>query len=694
MASEDNAQDELDTRLKEEGDHSAVQGASDQNPAAESQTGSNEDTEMETLRRAAGGDLSRFTDAQIEALKRFAFSPRPGSDNRGDESVPDPLSFLRSVRKGVEEDKAAERRQKKKQKAKQGSDNEEEKDGGEKKSESDGECSQTEEDEQTTMGPQPKAGPNPDDNDLLVTQDDLDEANLMTGNIAAIDAFSLMWKDALPPPLMGPPSRSAEQPVNVWMRVIEEGTAMKKMIKVVKRAPLSPEEQKKNEAIKRLDEKLVRTSVTGEPIIDAKVLHRVYGTLVAKWYPRTIKDFDPVPAPPLPEGVDINDPEFNPTRYAACYMGTNPEGTIFIDSPHEEVDYMLGHAQAARGLEVAIATMCVGETVLVRTTTGSCYSSARRPADVPPDAVLEFLFTLVRVEKEKNLHEMTFEEKMDFVAQRREIAKKLFAQGRPRSAARQYDKALTVLDDEEVVKKVHLDRLKEVAVLLVNQALCANKYGDYVTAIELASKVIDGMSDARNVKARYQRAMAYKARQDWDNAARDLRIIIDVLEQELQRLPTAADGEKQVPPAESKEYKADDDSTEDLAKLRTQKEALLKRTRAELKIVESRIAAELKQSATAFKSANLAKKAEVSLFNQDGGLYADRPVIPLEQQLKEQRRKVVGSEESKGTFWEGVSTLAQFAGHVIWNGVKRMTGNCLRRTKSWWSKDAGKTKSQ
>lgn len=135
---------------------------------------------------------------------------------------------------------------------------------------------------------------------------------------------------------------------------------------------------------------------------------------------------------------------------------------------------LLSSAQVPKGVEMAVCQMSVGEHCLLRCYSDYSFSQTRRPPSVPADATLFFELRVLRYEKEKNLHEMTLDDKYAYCDQRRALGKELFATGRkPRSAARQYEKALSVLDsiqEFDVAVKTR-ERKRSMQVLFwVNQA--------------------------------------------------------------------------------------------------------------------------------------------------------------------------------------------------------------------------------
>jgi hypothetical protein len=109
-------------------------------------------------------------------------------------------------------------------------------------------------------------------------------------------------------------------------------------------------------------------------------------------------------------------------------------GALFIDSDVVgEVGFILGRAEQAKGVEMAVCAMRCGERAELTMTAKYGYSRTRRPADVPEAATLVIDVTVVRFEKENNLHQMSVDDKFAFVEQRRVIGRALFA-GPPATA--------------------------------------------------------------------------------------------------------------------------------------------------------------------------------------------------------------------------------------------------------------------
>lgn len=210
---------------------------------------------------------------------------------------------------------------------------------------------------------------------------------------------------------------------------------------------------------------------------------------------------------------------------------------LFTDTGIDEVNFVLGHAVQARGLEVALSAIGEGEKARVICSPKYGYSRVRTPSALVgcPPAVLEFILTVERTENTKNLHEMTLPEKLQYLNSRRNLGKELVQAGKFASAFIQYEKAISVLDDPEVIK-VNALRRKVSIMFLQNQAICQFRQGKYAEASALATRVLEDLHDSRNAKALYTRGYSRKAKEELEFAKKDFENLSSLLDNELVRL--------------------------------------------------------------------------------------------------------------------------------------------------------------
>jgi len=195
------------------------------------------------------------------------------------------------------------------------------------------------------------------------------------------------------------------------------------------------------------------------------------------------------------------------------------DGTVCLDYSFEELDFTLGQATVPKGLEMAVCQMRAQQRALVRCGPSYGFSATRRPKHVPADACLFFVVRVLRWEKEKNLHQMDWADKLEYCAKRREWGRELFAAGKLETAVRQYDKALTVLDsvrNHEVDAATVAEKHDLMTTFLVNQAQCHMRSKEFALVLAVTSKAL--VLNPKHGKALFRRAEAHKAREEWADA--------------------------------------------------------------------------------------------------------------------------------------------------------------------------------
>lgn len=183
-----------------------------------------------------------------------------------------------------------------------------------------------------------------------------------------------------------------------------------------------------------------------EPRQRVEPLSRVGFSLTARYYP-PYTSADTLAPPPLSADA----------------------ATEFVSSGADEVDIMLGHAQSARGLEVALSALHVGDSALIRCSPSYGFPATKKPEEVPPAAPLEFAVTVGRCEKEPNAHELDPRGRLTWAESRRAVGQTLFQQGKFQAALRQYQRALTVLENQDLRARHPAEHKRLASLFLVNQ---------------------------------------------------------------------------------------------------------------------------------------------------------------------------------------------------------------------------------
>lgn len=93
-----------------------------------------------------------------------------------------------------------------------------------------------------------------------------------------------------------------------------------------------------------------------------------------------------------------------------CYVNIQAKtesGFVFIDEMVEEYSFVLGRANEAKGLELAVARMNLGERSMIYCQPEYGYMSSKRPQNISKDDVLIFDVCLLRTEKDSPYWEMS-----------------------------------------------------------------------------------------------------------------------------------------------------------------------------------------------------------------------------------------------------------------------------------------------
>jgi hypothetical protein len=314
---------------------------------------------------------------------------------------------------------------------------------------------------------------------------------------------------------------------------------------------------------------------------------------------------------------------------------------------------------------MAVIGMKAGEVARVRCAGKAYgYSSTKRPTSVPPDAVLEFWVKLAWFEVEKNLHEMSREDKLDYIDARREHGKRMFKEGRYASALRQYARAMTVLDDQNFCRECSLEKKELLPTFLLNQAACKNKQKDYPGVISVVGTLLGGSGegggqgamvacgavcdDSQRRKGLFLRALAHRCRGDWEEAEADLLECRKLVSAALQSASSGSSSSSSSSPSASSTSSSSSSAAAAAASISLAESKLsesraaaadeagstpeslrqtLARVDAELSVVRVRAAQERKKQFD--KMAGFLEKG-----GADGALYADKPIKGVDKEAE------------------------------------------------------------
>lgn len=140
---------------------------------------------------------------------------------------------------------------------------------------------------------------------------------------------------------------------------------------------------------------------------------------------------------------------------------------------------------------------------------------------------MEFQIELMSLEKpeeyERELWQMTDDEKTVSLPQLREDGNKLYREGKTEEASQVYGKALTMLEQLQLKEKPGDEEWNELESLrlplLSNFSQCRLTLKDYYPVINYTNQILD--KDPKNVKAWFRRGKAHAAVWDFEKARKD-----------------------------------------------------------------------------------------------------------------------------------------------------------------------------
>lgn len=230
-------------------------------------------------------------------------------------------------------------------------------------------------------------------------------------------------------------------------------------------------------------------------------------------------------------------------RITISIVGKLEDGTTFIDSGSDERDLILGQASQAKGVEIGLSTMRVGEHARLYMSSDYGWHNQNNKPELLRNNELNnvdmyYDIKVIRVEHEKNIFKMTLNEKLDYIEQRRILGKTLYEQHKYDSALRQYDRGLQVINqgldknskfnknnnDQQIFTEQQQQTVDNTEIMFyVNQSQCYYKLQRFTDCLEVLNKVLK--IQPNHVKALYRRSQVHKHRDDIELMLVDLHKI-------------------------------------------------------------------------------------------------------------------------------------------------------------------------
>jgi peptidylprolyl isomerase len=205
---------------------------------------------------------------------------------------------------------------------------------------------------------------------------------------------------------------------------------------------------------------------------------------------------------PPPDGYEVT----------AHYTGTlASDGTKFDSSVDrgQPFKFTIGRGQVIRGWDEGFASMKVGEKAILTVRSDYGYGEAGSPPKIPGNATLNFEVELLGFkEKEKQMWEMSPEERIEKAKKLKTEGTSLFMEKRFDEAARLYEEAAKYVFDDEDGEYVPDDDKELYASCYSNAAMCHLKTSNWAEAVRSSTTVLGIEGYEKNVKALYRRGLA------------------------------------------------------------------------------------------------------------------------------------------------------------------------------------------
>ena len=207
-----------------------------------------------------------------------------------------------------------------------------------------------------------------------------------------------------------------------------------------------------------------------------------------------------------------------PNDGATCVVSVSANG-----APAEALTFKTGDEAVASGLEECVMLMKQGEVAEARVPAACAgsFANAAGGADAVTLAV-----TLTSFEKEKDVWSMTNGERVEAGEATKAAGNDAYKAGKLELAERKYDKALRFVEHDQSFSDDEKKETKKIKLsLYLNGAAVSLKRKKWKDASESAGKALD--LDAGNEKALYRRAQAFVEVEEYDEARRDVRKLLE-----------------------------------------------------------------------------------------------------------------------------------------------------------------------
>ncbi|XP_071038458.1 peptidyl-prolyl cis-trans isomerase FKBP4 [Parasteatoda tepidariorum] len=200
---------------------------------------------------------------------------------------------------------------------------------------------------------------------------------------------------------------------------------------------------------------------------------------------------------------------------------------IFEDT---EKEFILGEGcilNIPEGVEVALLRFHLKEKSMIYLKSQYAFEKGSDEYDIPPDADVQYVVTLLEFEKAKDVWEMDSDEKLSRAKACKEKGISFIQAGKIRAALKQFRWILVCLEKEPGVSSDTEDERKSLLLSsYLNSALCLLKLEHYIEAIKICDKALE--IDPESEKGLFRRGQAKMLINDCSEALEDFEKLINL----------------------------------------------------------------------------------------------------------------------------------------------------------------------
>lgn len=232
----------------------------------------------------------------------------------------------------------------------------------------------------------------------------------------------------------------------------------------------------------------------------------------------------------LTEGSGYDHPQ-DDASVEATWKAYLEDGTMFESRQEENsMKWVVGAEEVIPGLDSAVQQMKLGEKALVTIASQWAFGSEaveKELATIPAHSTVKYEIVLVSFENEKAAYLLSTAEKFESAEAKKTEGNELFKAGKYERALKKYSKALSTVESDHSFNDEEKTKAKALKIPLhLNKAAVLLKTKQYAEVKTVCNKALE--LDSSNVKALFRRSQAFTGSKDFQEAAQDLKRIVEL----------------------------------------------------------------------------------------------------------------------------------------------------------------------